>query len=138
MPSKMLSLGKPMPYYDYKCEACEHVWEVHHGMSEEPKLECPECSKSDIVKLVSRIAFTYVKGNGFLDVEGRRRDMHLYKLQNDDPYGHMRPPGDKEVIEQKLKNAGKIGYDKNGNRIQTKFYQNKKAETKKKKGKKSK
>ena len=64
-------------------------------------IECPECSKSDVGRLIVRIGQGWIKGNGFLDVEGRRRDMHLYKLQNDDPYAHMRPPGDKEVIEQK-------------------------------------
>ena len=106
-------------------------------MAEKPELECPECSDSDVVKLISRVSAGYIKGNGFLDIEGRHRDMHLYKLQTDDPYAHIRPEGDKEVTENKLRNAGKHGYDKYGNSTGTDFYQNK-PKPKKPKPKKSK
>ena len=124
-----------MPRYDYRCESCDYIWEVFHTMSEEPELECPECSDSDVVKLISRVS-ARVKGYGWLDVEGRQRDMHLHKLQNDDPYAHIRPEGDKEVTANKLRNAGKQGYDKYGNTTGKNFYQNKpkpKAKNKKKK-----
>ena len=125
-----------MPRYDYRCESCDHIWEVFHMMAEEPELECPECSDSDVVKLISRVSTPYVKGDGWLDVQGRRRDMHLHKLQTDDPYASIRPEGDKEVVETKLRNAGKQGYDGYGNSTGTNFYQNKpksKSKPKKKK-----
>lgn len=34
-----------MPFYDYKCTACEHEQEEFHGMTEEPEIVCSECGK---------------------------------------------------------------------------------------------
>ena len=124
-----------MPFYDYKCNKCDHIWEVQHMMAEKPRLTCPECKSRGASKMMPRIVATYVKGDGFLDVKGRRRDMNLHKLMTDDPYDHIRPEGDKEVVAQKLRNSGKFGFDKHGNKIESKFYQNKNKKTKSKKKK---
>lgn len=35
-----------MPAYEYKCEACERVFEVSHSMNEDPVILCPECKSS--------------------------------------------------------------------------------------------
>jgi len=32
-----------MPTYDYRCGDCGHVFEIFHGMTEQPRLECPKC-----------------------------------------------------------------------------------------------
>ena len=32
-----------MARYDYKCNDCELVQEVVHGMTENPEVKCPEC-----------------------------------------------------------------------------------------------
>lgn len=32
-----------MPTYTYQCEACSHVQEQFHGMSESPRFACPQC-----------------------------------------------------------------------------------------------
>ncbi len=32
-----------MPTYEYQCTRCQHRFEIIHGMSERPKLACPEC-----------------------------------------------------------------------------------------------
>nr|CRH04507.1 conserved protein of unknown function[Include Zinc ribbon domain] [Candidatus Magnetococcus massalia] len=42
-----------MPLYDYKCNSCEHGFEVSHGMSEKPELSCPSCQGKEIRKVLS-------------------------------------------------------------------------------------
>ena len=48
-----------MPTYDYRCNACEHAFEVFHLMSEDnppAKKPCPECGKKKVTKSVSKPA----------------------------------------------------------------------------------
>ena len=82
------------------------VWEVSHGMTESPDVPCPVCEESAVRIITGGSAF-YFRGNGYLDKDGCRRDMNLYKLLKDDPYGHMRQPGEKDDLIAKLKNRGK-------------------------------
>ncbi|WP_442918232.1 FmdB family zinc ribbon protein [Magnetococcus sp. PR-3] len=42
-----------MPLYDYKCDSCDHTFEVQHSMSETPKLACPKCEAKEIRKILS-------------------------------------------------------------------------------------
>ena len=34
-----------MPTYQYKCEPCKVIYNVHHGMNEQPEIRCPECQR---------------------------------------------------------------------------------------------
>ena len=33
--------------YDYCCTKCDHLFEVKHGMKENPKIKCPQCGKTN-------------------------------------------------------------------------------------------
>lgn len=92
------------------------VWEERHGMTEDPEIVCKVCGERASRTMFGTSTTFYFPGNCYLDKSGCQRDMNLYKLQNHDPYGYMRQPGEKEELESKLKNAGKFGYDKSGNR----------------------
>ncbi len=91
--------------YDYACDKCNIVIEVTHGMTEKPTIKCEKCRQE--MRRVFSIPTFYVRGYGWLDKKGARRDMNLWKLKNDDPYAHMRPPGDKSDLEHKFIKAGK-------------------------------
>lgn len=98
--------------YDFKCSKCKEEFIASHPMNTEPwppKQQCPKCNSWKTTLLISETAgsVAYIKGNGWLDVKGRRRDMNLYKLQNDDPYGHMRQPGEKDELAAKIRKGGK-------------------------------
>ena len=32
-----------MARYDYKCNKCEHVFEVQHSIHEDPEVKCEKC-----------------------------------------------------------------------------------------------
>ena len=58
-----------MPRYDYRCTACDTVFEIEHGMREHPEVSCPSCgAPATRVFDVSGIVF---KGSGFYNTDQR-------------------------------------------------------------------
>lgn len=53
-----------MPIYEYQCQKCGHRLEALQKMSESPLVDCPECGKSELQKLVSAAGFQ-LKGTGW-------------------------------------------------------------------------
>ncbi len=58
-----------MPRYDYRCEACENVFEVTQSFDSEPAAQCPRCSNS-ARRLVSKVAIHF-KGSGWYSTDNR-------------------------------------------------------------------
>jgi predicted nucleic acid-binding Zn ribbon protein len=121
-----------MPVYVYQCAECTSkiseeqldqmtedevnqavLFETYHGMdpSEEELLAataCPRCNSTNCKKsMIGVQVCSYIKGYGWKDRAGARRDMNLYHLQNDDPYSKHRVVGEKDHIERQLKKGGK-------------------------------
>jgi predicted nucleic acid-binding Zn ribbon protein len=78
---------------------------VYHGMTEDKEVNCPSCGIKS-VRIIGKVT-SYFPGNCFLNKADCKRQMALHKLENDDPYGHMRPEGDKEALVKKLKRGSK-------------------------------
>lgn len=57
-----------MPIYEYQCEACGHVLETLQKISEQPLVDCPDCGKLALKKLVSAAAFR-LKGGGWYETD---------------------------------------------------------------------
>jgi hypothetical protein len=85
------------------------VWEEKHSMSATPKIKCPVCgAKAVKTFLCTHMPVCYTRGYGYLDKAGCRRDMDLFKLQKgEDPYGHMRQPGEVDHIKDQLRRGKK-------------------------------
>ena len=91
-----------MPTYDYACDKCKTVWEVRHGMSENPEIEC-ECGA------IARKCFSppnfYFRGNYLLNKQECKKNMDIHAMEvGNDPYKEHRVPGEKEHVIQNLKN----------------------------------
>jgi hypothetical protein len=86
-------------------EASPLTWVVSHGIQEDPEISCLNCSGK--TRKVIRSVNSYFKGNCYLDIASCKREMNIHKLQNDDPYGHMRQPGEKDDLISKLKRGNK-------------------------------
>jgi len=110
-----------MAKYIFQCNDCNKDVDVNNwltfdhcqGMNCEDKPPCPECggcntSKTFVGYTEEDIPTHYVRGNGYLDRKGCNIDQQLWKLQNEDPYAHCRPPGDKSDLEHKLKKSTKF------------------------------
>ena len=62
-----------MPTYDYRCEVCQHEFEVFQRISEERLRECPEC-KGMVKRLIGAGAGLIFKGSGFYITDYRSKD----------------------------------------------------------------
>ncbi len=47
-----------MPFYEYQCSHCGHLFEAMQKISEAPLRKCPECGKNMLKKLLSAPVFS--------------------------------------------------------------------------------
>lgn len=57
-----------MPIYEYKCSECEHTLEKLQKMSDDPMVDCPECGKPGLKKMISAAGFR-LKGGGWYETD---------------------------------------------------------------------
>jgi putative FmdB family regulatory protein len=62
-----------MPLYEYRCESCQHQFEVIRKFSDPPIDTCPSCGATSVVKLFSSPAFQF-KGSGWYITDYARKD----------------------------------------------------------------
>lgn len=86
--------------YNYICG--ELTFEVEHSSSDVISLKCELCGGSNIRKLMTPPT-TYVRGDGYKDKIGAKRDRDLHLMLSNDPYASSRKPGDKLDIINKLR-----------------------------------
>lgn len=60
-----------MPTYDYRCNACNHTFELFQSMSEKVIRKCPECGEPRLERLVGAGAAVLFKGSGFYQTDYR-------------------------------------------------------------------
>ncbi len=66
-----------MPIYEYKCENCAHELEAIQKMSDAPLVDCPNCEKPALKKLISAAGFR-LKGGGWYETDfksGKRKNI---------------------------------------------------------------
>ncbi len=60
-----------MPTYEYKCNACDHRFELFQSMKDGPKRKCPRCGKNALERLIGTGAAVLFKGSGFYQTDYR-------------------------------------------------------------------
>ena len=60
-----------MPTYDYRCDACDHEFELFQSISDSHKRKCPECGKLKLRRLFGTGAAIVFKGSGFYETDYR-------------------------------------------------------------------
>jgi putative FmdB family regulatory protein len=102
-----------MPRYDYKCNACEYVFEVQHRMAEDGPKKCPRCEKERPEKMISCPNITYANRPPWTYKEAKKYKtarMNGGPLVKIDPNKHgdlasWNSPG--EVVPEKKRARGK-------------------------------
>ena len=61
-----------MPLYEYRCDACEHQFEVIQRFSDDPIAVCPSCGGGPVAKLLSSPAIQF-KGSGWYSTDYARK-----------------------------------------------------------------
>ena len=57
-----------MPIYEYQCAACGHQKEALQKLSDAPLVDCPNCQKPELKKMVSAAGFR-LKGGGWYETD---------------------------------------------------------------------
>ena len=57
-----------MPIYEYQCQACDEQIEALQKISDAPLVDCPQCGKPALKKMVSAAAFR-LKGGGWYETD---------------------------------------------------------------------
>ncbi|MBU6413451.1 MAG: zinc ribbon domain-containing protein [Planctomycetes bacterium] len=60
-----------MPTYDYKCNACDHTFELFQSMTAKHEKKCPSCGKLALERLIGTGAALIFKGAGFYQTDYR-------------------------------------------------------------------
>ena len=60
-----------MPTYDYRCDACEHEFELFQQMSEPVKKKCPHCETLKLRRRIGKGSAVVFKGSGFYETDYR-------------------------------------------------------------------
>ena len=75
-----------MPLYEYRCDACEHEFEVLQKISDEPLKHCPDCEQPQLRKLISAVGFR-LKGEGWYETDfkkGKKRNIAESDVKSSD------------------------------------------------------
>jgi putative FmdB family regulatory protein len=57
-----------MPIYEYQCNDCGHRLEAIQGMNDADLVDCPECRKAGLKRLISAAGFR-LKGGGWYETD---------------------------------------------------------------------
>ncbi len=57
--------GNAVPQYDYRCDACEHEFEVDQSIKDDPICKCPKCGKKKVKRLISAGTTFVLQGKGW-------------------------------------------------------------------------
>lgn len=71
-----------MPVYAYRCQECEHGFEVKQSFTEDPLTDCPKCNTAGSVVRVIQPAGVVFKGSGFYVTDSRSNRSNLTGTSN--------------------------------------------------------
>lgn len=57
-----------MPIYEYQCGSCGHQMDKLQNISDAPLIDCPECEKPELKKVISAAGFR-LKGAGWYETD---------------------------------------------------------------------
>lgn len=89
-----------MPTYDYRCDACDHEFEVFEPISAEPQKKCPKCKRNKLRRLFGAGAALVFKGSGFYQTD-YRSESYKTAAAAEKPADSSKDSGDKPKSETK-------------------------------------
>ena len=62
-----------MPIYEYQCNECNHVLDALQKVNDKPLVDCPECGKNSLKRLISAPNFR-LKGEGWYETDFKKEN----------------------------------------------------------------
>ena len=74
-----------MPIYEYQCDDCNHVLDALQKVSDAPLVDCPECGKTSLRRLISAPNFR-LKGEGWYETDFKKENRkNVADVKDDKP-----------------------------------------------------
>jgi len=62
-----------MPIYEYQCNECNNVLDALQKVNDKPLVDCPECGKNSLKRLISAPNFR-LKGEGWYETDFKKEN----------------------------------------------------------------
>ena len=72
-----------MPIYEYQCDDCNHVLDALQKVNDKPLVDCPECGKNTLRRLISAPNFR-LKGEGWYETDFKKENRKNVADQKDE------------------------------------------------------
>ena len=72
-----------MPIYEYQCDDCNHVLDALQKVNDKPLVDCPECGKKSLRRLISAPNFR-LKGEGWYETDFKKDNRKNVADQKDE------------------------------------------------------
>lgn len=84
-----------MPTYDYKCNACDHEFELFQHITENPVKKCPSCGKLKVQRIIGSGGGIIFKGSGFYQTDYRSEEYKSKAKKDTEPVKPATKPAEK-------------------------------------------
>ena len=92
-----------MPIYEYQCDDCNHVLDALQKVSDMPLVDCPECGKTSLRRLISAPNFR-LKGEGWYETDFKKENRkNVADVKDDKPEQKESSNGDNASDKTKKK-----------------------------------
>ncbi len=98
-----------MPIYGYACKHCDHTLDALQKMSDDVLVDCPECSKPELKRLLSAPRFR-LKGKGWYETDFKKDNQR--NLSKSDGTSDSKTKSDKAPDTKTKKEADSSGSKK--------------------------
>ena len=89
-----------MPIYEYACRKCDHTLDALQKMSDDPLVDCPECGKPALKRLISAPRFR-LKGKGWYETDFKKDNQRNVLKSDTEPAKSDNSDGKSEKPETK-------------------------------------
>ena len=72
-----------MPIYEFQCDDCNDVLDALQKVSDKPLVDCPECGKTSLRRLISAPNFR-LKGEGWYETDFKKENRKNVADQKDE------------------------------------------------------
>jgi len=72
-----------MPIYEYQCDDCNHALDALQKVNDKPLVDCPECGKNTLRRLISAPNFR-LKGEGWYETDFKKENRKNVVGKEDD------------------------------------------------------
>ena len=82
-----------MPIYEYVCKHCQHELEALQKLSDDPLVNCPECSQPELQKKISAAGFR-LSGSGWYETDfksGNKKNLATGEKSSDSKTAEAKP-----------------------------------------------